>query len=62
MKHQLRWFENRIGKVVYGNDVICPRKTCKDITHGGLKIADKQHAQYLHMLQYYLDVDYRDNK
>ena len=61
MKHQLRWFKNRIGKRVYRNDVTCSCKTCKGVTNNGLVIRDDMHAEYLHMVQFELDVDYRDN-
>ena len=52
VKHQLRWFRNRIGKTVWR----------KDTGEVGLKILSKTHAKYLHMVQNDLDLVYRDKK
>jgi hypothetical protein len=67
MKHQLRWFKNRIGKKIYRTKGIrkkhnecCP--TCNDVCEHGLTVMDEQHAEYLHMVQYELNIDYADRQ
>lgn len=60
MKHQLRWFEKRIGKRIFRNKALCGCVTCTDVTHNGLVVKDKQHAHYLHLVQNDLDLDYQD--
>lgn len=62
MKHSLSWFKERIGKKIYRDDTSCDCKTCTDITHNGLIIRDRFHAEYLDMIQYELEIDYRDTK
>lgn len=62
MKHKLVWFTNRIGKKVYRDKNRCSCDTCKKVFENGLKILDKQHAEYLSMVQYELDINYRDKK
>jgi len=58
MKHTLKWFTNRIGKRIHRNPVSCPCTTCTDITLKGLVVKNKEHAEYLAMVQYDLDIDY----
>ena len=57
-KHNLKWFQNRIGKRVFRNDVKCPCRTCNDVNHGGIIIKDRNHAEYLLMVQTDLDLYY----
>ena len=42
------WFNDRIGKRVFRNDLGECCKTCKDVYENGVVIYDKQHAGYLH--------------
>ena len=60
--HTLKYFTNRIGKIVYRNEVSCKCPTCGRGTEYGIKIADRQHAQYLFDVQNELGIKYRDKK
>lgn len=62
--HTLKWFLNRLGKTVYRDDVSCPCPTCKKGTTDGIVIGDKQHAEYLHLIEtsHDMGVNYRDKK
>lgn len=62
--HTLRFFLNRIGKRIYRGEVSCPCTTCKRGTEYGVVVGDKQHANYLFMVENDPDMDiiYRDNK
>ena len=62
MKHQLKWFTNRIGKRVYRDEVDCDCKSCYEGTQDGVEVADEQHAHYLYIIQLDLDINYRDKK
>lgn len=43
----LDWFIKRIGKTIYRDSDGCSCGTCKNIVENGIKIHDKQHAQYM---------------
>ena len=63
--HNLDWFGNRIGKIVYrspihGHPPCCD--TCKKSSEFGIFIRNLTHARYLHMVQGDLGVEYRDKK
>ena len=60
MKHQLRWFINRINKRIYRGPTSCQCATCTETGKEGVIIHDKYHAEYLHLVQYELDIDYSD--
>lgn len=62
MKHQLHWFKNRIGKRIYRDKCGCTCKICTQAWHKGVIVRDEQYAEYLHMVQYDLDINYRDEK
>ena len=59
--HTLKWFINRIGKKVYRDDIECCNQ-CKNVADHGLEIHDKNHAEYLFMVQNDLQINYRDRK
>lgn len=54
------WFQERIGKIVYRDQISCPCLTCKQGTENGILIHDKQHANYLYLCQNEMDIEYRD--
>jgi hypothetical protein len=62
MKHQKRWFINRIGKLIYRNRTSCNCKctTCERVYKKGLTITCLDHATYLYTIQYDLNIDYQD--
>lgn len=62
MKHQKRWFINHIGKTIYRGKTTCTCKTCDHVSTNGLMVGDKFHADYLYMVQFDLDINYRDKK
>lgn len=57
----LKWFENRIGKIIYREKTSCNCDTCKSVSENGLIVWDKHHAEYLHMVSCDLGIKYRDN-
>lgn len=46
-----RWFEERIGKTVYRTKTSCMCSTCNIIYEDGLKIIDKEHANYAYDME-----------
>ena len=65
--HQLRWFNNRIGKRVYRDDSGCKCHHCKETTEKGLIVINKSHADYLYNIEHEYACDgfylnYRDKK
>jgi hypothetical protein len=65
VQHELKWFMDRIGKIVYRNTLHGHSKcceTCKKASEFGIFIKDKVHAEYLFTIQGDLGIDYRDNK
>ena len=66
MKTQ-KWFEKKIGKRIYRDPDTCGCSTCEDVVENGLVVADKNHAEYLYMIQGEfkldgIDLNYRDNQ
>lgn len=57
----LQWFINRIGKRIYRDDDNCGCATCNDVVKNGLIVIDKNHAEYLHMVNSE-GIEYRDTK
>jgi len=47
----LNWFKNRIGKRIYRDRNDCHCLDCEDAVGNGLIVRDKNHAEYLHMIQ-----------
>ena len=43
-----KWFLDRIGNTIYRSAVTCDCEHCKDVYENGIKIADKQHSDYLY--------------
>jgi hypothetical protein len=65
IQHDIDWFLNRIGKMVYRNPIhghpaCC--ETCKRSAEFGIFIRNITQAKYLHMVQFDLGVEYRDKK
>lgn len=60
MKHTLKWFTNRIGKRIYRQPTGCTCETCKKVSEEGLIVRDEDHARYLEIVQYDMDIDYQD--
>ena len=56
--HSKQWFYNRIGKRISRGKVSCQCATCEDVGNNGLIVIDKFHADYLHMVQYDLEIEY----
>lgn len=46
-----KWFNDRIGKVVYRNKTSCDCETCEDACENGLTITDEVHADYIRELE-----------
>lgn len=46
-EERLKWFKDRVGKVVFRNDNGCPCEICKHVVENGLIITDELHADYL---------------
>lgn len=46
----INWFYKRIGKRIYRRKNTCPCKSCLDTMENGVLIIDKEHAEYLHMV------------
>lgn len=44
---QLKWFTDRIGKVVWRNKTSCDCAVCKNVYEKGVVITSKFHANYL---------------
>lgn len=58
MKHTLKWFKNRIGKKVYRDKIdFCKCSMCQKQE---VPIESDFDAEYMYMVQYDLDIDYRD--
>ena len=60
VKHPLKWFTNRIGKRIYRKPTTCTCQKCKDVANDGLLVGNEFHAQYIHICQYDLGIDYFD--
>lgn len=45
---ELKWFTDRIGKVVYRNKTTCDCDICNDGYNKGLLIRDEFHAEYVY--------------
>lgn len=58
--HREKWFIDRIGKRIYRDKSTCNCDTCRDVEINGLIVHDKEHAQYLHMCQNDLFLNYYD--
>lgn len=57
----LQWFINRIGKRIYRDDDNCSCTTCNEVVKNGLIVIDKNHAEYLFMVNSE-GIEYRDTK
>ena len=57
-----QWFIDRIGKVVYRTDTLCPCYMCEDAYNNGLLIKDDMQAQYLFSVEAECDIRYFDTK
>lgn len=55
-----KWFQDRIGKVVYGAKSSCKCQTCKIVYSRSLKIMDKDHASYVHDFEGEINIRYFD--
>ena len=60
--HDLDWFKQRIGKLVYRTESKCPCEICKAVGTFGLTIQDELHANYLFDCQNELELFYFDTK
>ena len=47
----LKWFNNKINQRIHRDKGSCGCHTCKEVAREGLVVADKDHAEYLYMLQ-----------
>jgi hypothetical protein len=47
----LEFFTSRIGKIIFRDTNSCPCYFCKNVEMYGIKIEDKQHAQYIFDIQ-----------
>ena len=66
MKSQ-NWFILHIGKRIYRDSDTCNCSTCADVVANGLVVHDKNHAEYLYMIQGEfklegIDLNYRNRK
>lgn len=59
-KHDLQWYKDRIGKLVFRTASTCPCEICRKVEEVGLTIADEFHANYLFDCQNELDLFYFD--
>jgi hypothetical protein len=57
MKHTLKWFKNRIGKIIYRKITWCQCDMCNEPS---VKVYNLEHAEYLFDCQNELDIDYQD--
>lgn len=48
--HDKQWFLDRVNKTIIRDDNKCCR-TCEHIGKNGLKIRDKNHAEYIYEMQ-----------
>lgn len=63
----LKWFKQRIGKIIYRDSDGCDCPTCERIVENGLKIHDEQHTEYVFDIQNEwaqkgIILNYRDEK
>lgn len=61
--HTLKWFKNRVGKVIFRDAVSCPCNVCENGTKNGIRITDEFHAQCLYDYENSeMGIIYRDKK
>ena len=58
----LQWFVDRIGKLVFRNQLGCGCNSCEEAEIHGLIINTYQHAKFLYDNQYKIETRYSDNK
>ncbi len=51
MSEREKWFNDRIGKLVYRNKTTCKCPTCDGVYQAGVLIFDQMHANYLEMCE-----------
>jgi hypothetical protein len=44
---RLKWFKDRIGKIIFRNKNTCKCKVCESVYKNGLRLEDEQHASYV---------------
>lgn len=60
-EHELEWFTDRIGKIIYRRNNICECPKCREVYEKGLLVLGKTHAHYLYDCQHALGLKYYDN-
>lgn len=58
--HDLKWFQDRVGKRIFRTESTCQCEVCKKVYEVGLTVVDKLHAQYLYDCQNSLGLFYFD--
>ena len=51
MIHTKKWFINQVKRMVYRDPDSCKCATCAEVIKKGLIIRNKQHAEYLYLIQ-----------
>jgi hypothetical protein len=47
----LKFFKDRIGKLIFRNDSGCACQKCRDVVKNGLVVQSEDHAEYLYWTQ-----------
>lgn len=48
---RLKWFVDRVGKIVYRNRTTCDCPVCENVYKTGLYINDRFHAEYVYDME-----------
>jgi len=62
MQHTLKWFQNRVGRLLFRDEWFCKCPNCNHTVTHGLIVKNKQHAKELFEIQGELEINYRDKK
>ncbi len=46
-EEQLKWFKDRVGKVIWRNKTTCDCLVCDSVYRNGLMVQDEFHASYI---------------
>lgn len=59
---RLKWFQDRVGKIIYRGKTSCECEICDCVKNEGLIIMHDMHAIYLNDCSFELEIEYRDKK
>jgi len=62
MKKSLKWFQERIWKTIYRDELSCKCDTCVNGWLHWIKILSENHAGYLYTVHCELNIEYYDTQ